>query len=57
MERVGLRCNPCVVDLTQQHGTAETLTETRITCTKEEKVRIKIRININNEMVTNYNLY
>ena len=57
MERVGLRCNPCVVDLTQQHGTAKTLTETRITCTKEEKVRIKIRININNEMVTNYNLY
>lgn len=40
MEKVGLRSHPCVIDLTQQHVTAETLTETRITCTEEEKVWI-----------------
>ncbi|XP_065831355.1 ATP-dependent RNA helicase DDX24-like isoform X2 [Oscarella lobularis] len=37
MKKVRLSSNPCVIDLTQKRGTVETLVETRITCTEEEK--------------------
>ncbi|XP_070776241.1 ATP-dependent RNA helicase DDX24 [Enoplosus armatus] len=37
MEKVGIRSKPKIVDLTRKEATAETLTETRIHCQKEEK--------------------
>ena len=38
MQRVGLREDATVVDLTRSKVTVEMLTETKITCTSEEKV-------------------
>lgn len=37
MEKVGIRDKPKIVDLTRKEATVETLTETRIICSKEEK--------------------
>ncbi|XP_073725916.1 ATP-dependent RNA helicase DDX24 isoform X2 [Misgurnus anguillicaudatus] len=37
MEKVGIKDKPKVIDLTRKEATVETLTETRINCTKEEK--------------------
>ncbi|XP_016420219.1 ATP-dependent RNA helicase DDX24 [Sinocyclocheilus rhinocerous] len=37
MEKVGIKDKPKVIDLTRKQATVETLTETRINCTKEEK--------------------
>lgn len=37
MEKVGIKGKPKVIDLTRREATVETLTETRINCTKEEK--------------------
>ncbi|XP_067312348.1 ATP-dependent RNA helicase DDX24 [Pseudorasbora parva] len=37
MEKVGIRDKPKVIDLTRKEATVETLTETRINCTKEDK--------------------
>ncbi|KAI3367736.1 hypothetical protein L3Q82_026574, partial [Scortum barcoo] len=37
MEKVGIKAKPKIVDLTRKEATAETLTETRIHCQKEEK--------------------
>ncbi|XP_073683428.1 ATP-dependent RNA helicase DDX24 [Garra rufa] len=37
MEKVGVKDKPKIVDLTRKEATVETLTETRIICTKEEK--------------------
>ncbi|XP_063073690.1 ATP-dependent RNA helicase DDX24 [Engraulis encrasicolus] len=37
MQKVGIRDKPKVIDLTRQQATVETLVETRIQCTKEEK--------------------
>ncbi|XP_056103541.1 ATP-dependent RNA helicase DDX24 [Rhinichthys klamathensis goyatoka] len=37
MERVGMRAKPKVIDLTRKEATVETLTESRISCTKEDK--------------------
>ncbi|XP_044023530.1 ATP-dependent RNA helicase DDX24 [Siniperca chuatsi] len=37
MEKVGIKSKPKIVDLTRKEATAETLTETRIHCQKEEK--------------------
>ncbi|XP_059375467.1 ATP-dependent RNA helicase DDX24 [Carassius carassius] len=37
MEKVGIKGKPKVIDLTRKEATVETLTETRINCTKEEK--------------------
>lgn len=39
MKKIGLKDKPKVIDLTKKTGTVETLTEARINCTKEEKVR------------------
>ena len=39
MDLVGLRKSSCkVIDLTNKRGTVETLTETKISCTIDEKV-------------------
>ncbi|XP_051579156.1 ATP-dependent RNA helicase DDX24 [Myxocyprinus asiaticus] len=37
MEKVGIKDKPKIIDLTRREATVETLTETRINCTKEEK--------------------
>lgn len=37
MEKVGIKDKPKIIDLTRKEATVETLTETRINCTKEEK--------------------
>lgn len=37
MEKVGIKSKPKIIDLTRKEATAETLTETRIHCQKEEK--------------------
>uniref|UniRef100_A0A665WPX6 ATP-dependent RNA helicase n=1 Tax=Echeneis naucrates TaxID=173247 RepID=A0A665WPX6_ECHNA len=37
MEKVGIKAKPKIIDLTRKEATAETLTETRIHCQKEEK--------------------
>ncbi|XDV42496.1 hypothetical protein PO909_011150 [Leuciscus waleckii] len=37
MERVGMKDKPKVIDLTRKEATVETLTESRINCTKEDK--------------------
>ncbi|XP_051724176.1 ATP-dependent RNA helicase DDX24 isoform X2 [Ctenopharyngodon idella] len=37
MEKVGIKDKPKVIDLTRKEATVETLTETRINCTKEDK--------------------
>ncbi len=37
MEKVGIKDKPKVIDLTRKQATVETLTETRISCSKEEK--------------------
>ncbi|XP_077096292.1 ATP-dependent RNA helicase DDX24 [Siphateles boraxobius] len=37
MERVGMKGKPKVIDLTRKEATVETLTESRISCTKEDK--------------------
>lgn len=37
MEKVGIKDKPKIVDLTRKEATVETLTETRIICSKEEK--------------------
>ncbi|XP_039507015.1 ATP-dependent RNA helicase DDX24 isoform X1 [Pimephales promelas] len=37
MEKVGMRAKPKVIDLTRKEATVETLTESRISCTKEDK--------------------
>ncbi|XP_056332664.1 ATP-dependent RNA helicase DDX24 isoform X1 [Danio aesculapii] len=37
MEKVGVRDKPKIIDLTRKQATVETLTETRISCTKEDK--------------------
>ncbi|KAK2878254.1 hypothetical protein Q8A67_019045 [Cirrhinus molitorella] len=37
MEKVGVKDKPKIIDLTRKEATVETLTETRINCTKEEK--------------------
>ena len=39
MKNIGLKEKAKVIDLTRKVGTVETLTEARINCTKEEKVR------------------
>ena len=38
MSKIGVSDKPKVIDLTKKIGTAETLTEARITCTTDEKV-------------------
>ena len=38
MARVGLGKDAHVIDLTSRRGTAQTLTETRILCSQEDKV-------------------
>ena len=39
MDKVGLKKNSCkVIDMTNKRGTVETLTETKISCSLEEKV-------------------
>ena len=43
---VGLRDNPAVVDVTTQSGTVETLSEMKIMCSAEEKVRDLRSINV-----------
>jgi hypothetical protein len=40
MEYVKLKENAHLVDLTRSKVTVETLTETKITCTSEEKVKL-----------------
>ncbi|XP_056623122.1 ATP-dependent RNA helicase DDX24 [Triplophysa dalaica] len=37
MEKVGMKDKPKIIDLTRKEATVETLTETRIICSKEEK--------------------
>lgn len=37
MEKVGIKSKPKVIDLTRKEATAETLTETRIHCQKDDK--------------------
>ncbi len=37
MEKVGVKDKPKVIDLTRKQATVETLTETRISCSKDEK--------------------
>lgn len=37
MEKVGIKSKPKVIDLSRKEATAETLTETKIQCQKEEK--------------------
>ena len=44
MSKIGISDKPKIVDLTKKEVTAETLTEARITCTMEEKVRMACRI-------------
>ena len=40
MKNIGLKEKAKVIDLTRKVGTVETLTEARINCAKEEKVRL-----------------
>ena len=40
MQSIGLKDKPKIVNLTRRVGTVETLTEARINCAKDEKVRI-----------------
>ena len=40
---VGMNSKPKIIDLTKKFGTAETLTEARVNCALEEKVRSLVR--------------
>lgn len=40
MEFIGLDKKAKIIDLTRKMGTAETLVESKINCTKEEKVSL-----------------
>ena len=39
MQSIGLKAKPKIIDLTRKVGTVETLTEARIHCSNEEKVK------------------